>query len=163
MRWRTTVAAMLCAASAATILAADDHMPLPTFDVLTATGVSVSSAHLSAESRWLVVYVVPECGSCDRLLMALVDWQRTLPPNRIVVIVGAALAEAATYAADHRIGDAAGIAWYADPSLAGRRALGLQRSPALIAVEEGRRAWIISGVLNDPQTIEPAVRGWTLR
>lgn len=39
----------------------------------------------------------------------------------------------------------------------------LQHVPALVAVERGRIAWVVTGVLNDPAAVEPIVRSWTAR
>ena len=144
-------------------VSAGEQTAVPAFDVVSPAGVATASARLSTEPRFLLVYVTPDCRSCDRLLSAVVDWQRTLPPNRIVVLIGAAPSAALAYARDRGIGADVGITWYADPSRQGRAALGLQHAPALVAVENGQLAWVVSGVLNDPHAVEQAVRGWTGR
>jgi len=51
----------------------------------------------------------------------------------------------------------------ADADQHASRALGLQHEPALIAVENGRIAWVVTGVLNDPSAVEPVIRNWTVR
>jgi hypothetical protein len=53
--------------------------------------------------------------------------------------------------------------WYADADSQAARALGLQHEPALVAIENGRVAWTVTGVLNDPLTVEPIIRNWTVR
>jgi hypothetical protein len=52
--------------------------------------------------------------------------------------------------------------WYADADAQGARTLGLQHEPALVAIENGRVAWTVTGVLNDPRAVEPIIRNWTV-
>ena len=138
-----------------------DHGALPAFDLVSPAGAIVASAKLSTEARWLLIYVSTTCGSCDRLLSALEQWRPTLPNGRIVIVVRGARDAARQYAAQHA--DAAGLPWYADADLQCARALGLQHEPALVAVENGRIAWVVTGVLNDPGAVEPIIRNWTAR
>src|SRR5712672_2100052 len=144
----------------ASALAPGEQRPVPAFDLMSADGAAVASSSLSTEPRWLLVYVSPDCRSCDRLISSVIDWQRTLPPNRIVLVIDGSSSAALSYAHDRGIADVTGITWYADPARHGRNALGLQYSPALVAVENGQLAWVVSGVLNDPQAVEQVVRGW---
>jgi hypothetical protein len=121
----------------------------------------VTSAALSKPAPWLLIYVSTACGSCDRLLSALNQWRPTLPQGRIVVVIRGARDAAEAYAKQHA--DAAGMDWYADADSQAARALGLQHEPALVAIENGRVAWTVTGVLNDPLTVEPIIRNWTVR
>ncbi len=144
-------------------LRAIEKEPLPAFSVVSPSGAAVASSQLSQEARWLLVYVAADCRSCDRLVSALNEWQRTLPANRLVLVIGAAPDVAQKYAREHGIDDAAGMAWYADVDRSGSRALAVERVPALVAIENGRIEWVVSGVLNDPGAVEPIVRNWTAR
>jgi hypothetical protein len=141
--------------------AAADQPAMPTFNLVSPAGVPVASTALSNEARWVLLYVSTACGSCDRLLAALDRWRPTLPPGRIVVVIRGSRESAHSYATRH--GDAAGMAWFADAEQSGARALGLDHEPALIAIENGRVAWTVTGVLNDPQAVEPIIRNWTIR
>jgi hypothetical protein len=38
----------------------------------------------------------------------------------------------------------------------------VQHEPALVAIENGRVAWTVTGVLNDPHAVEPIIRNWTV-
>ncbi len=144
-------------------LHADDRRPLPAFTLLSPVGGVVPSSQLAAAARPLLVFVTPDCRPCDRLIAALIEWQTTLPANRLVIVIGAAADRARTYADQRGLGDAAGIGWYADPQQAGASALGVARAPALVAVDSGRVEWIISGVLNEPSALESIVRSWMNR
>ena len=134
---------------------------LPAFTLVSPAGVAVASSEISNEAHWLLIYVSTACGSCDRLLSALEQWRPTLRQNRIVVVIRGPRDDAQSYATRHA--DAAGLPWYADADQQASRALGLQHEPALIAVENGRIAWVVTGVLNDPSAVEPVIRNWTVR
>jgi hypothetical protein len=165
VRARLLPALLVCcvASIAPAALRAAAQQPLPGFSVSSPEGGIVAAAELSREQRWLMVYVEPNCRSCDRLVSALVGWQRTLPPGRIVVVIGGGLAGAQAYARERGLDGATGITWYADPDRRGASALGLQHLPSLVAVESGRIGWVLSGVLNDPGAVESAVTNWTAR
>jgi hypothetical protein len=165
-RWQMRLSVALfvaCVISVGARLGADERRPLPAFSVVAPTGVSVASAQLSTESHPLLVYVVPDCRACDRLIAALIDWQPTLPANRLVVIIGASTEAARTYAQERHISGTGTISWYADPLQAGASALGVRHMPALVAVDNDRIEWTVSGVLNAPGALESIVRSWTAR
>ena len=50
----------------ANALAAGEQQALPAFDLVSADGATVASFRLSTEPHWLLVYVSPDCRSCDR-------------------------------------------------------------------------------------------------
>jgi peroxiredoxin len=134
---------------------------MPAFTLTSPAGAAVASSEISNEAHWLLIYVSTACGSCDRLLSALEQWRPTLPQGRIVVVIRGPRDEVQSYATRHV--DAAGLPWYADADQQASRALGLLHEPALIAVENGRIAWVVTGVLNDPSAVEPVIRNWTVR
>ncbi|MCU1383323.1 MAG: hypothetical protein JWL71_2020 [Acidobacteria bacterium] len=165
-RWHRRLSVALfaaCVMSRGVRLGADERKLLPAFTVVAPTGAAVAISELSTEPHALLVYVVPDCRACDRLIAALIDWQPTLPANRLVIIIGAATDPARTYAQDRHIAGTGGIAWYADPLQTGASALGLQHMPALVALDDGRVEWTVSGVLNAPSALESIVRSWTAR
>ena len=138
-----------------------DQNPMPAFELVSPAGAVVASGDLSTEAHWLLVYVAATgCGSCDRLMSALEQWRPTLPQRRVVIVVRGSREAVQAYATQHAVADGA---WYADSGESGARALGLQHVPALVAVERGRIAWLVTGVLNDPAAVEPIVRSWTAR
>jgi len=156
------IAAALAASgvmTAAASLAAAAGRPLPPLQLVSPSGAVVTDAAFANEDRWLLVYVAPDCGSCDRLLAALTGWRATLPADRVAIVVAGQPAAARAYAEAHAI-DAAGFAWYADAAGAGARAIGAMRLPTLAGVGGGELSWSISGVLNQPGVIEPTIRSW---
>ena len=167
MQWRMRLTAALfvgCVVGVGVDRAvADERRPLPPFTLVAPNGGTVASAQLSTESRPLLVYVAPDCRACDRLIAALIEWQPSMPANRIVVIIGAAADVARAYAEERQIAETSAISWFADPLQSGASALGVQHVPALVAIDGGRIEWIVSGVLNEPAALEPIVRTWTSR
>jgi hypothetical protein len=157
--WVSVLVAVMVALGAGGARAADQNA-LPAFDLVSPAGAAVASAALSKQVRWVLIYVSTACGSCDRLLSALEQWRPTLPQDRIVVVIRGARDAAEGYAKQHA--NAAGMAWYADADAQGARALGLQHEPAIVAIENGRVAWTVTGVLNDPLAVEPIIRNWTV-
>jgi hypothetical protein len=111
---------------------------------------------LSTQPRWLLVYVSPDCRTCERLIESLKDWQSPNLASRTVVVVRSS--DAARYIAEHRSGF--DVAWYADLQDDAWRSLELKNAPTLLGVEGGEIKWTISGVLNDPKTLESVVRRW---
>jgi len=156
-----TLSLVVMAVLGAGSVRAEEQNALPAFDLVSPAGAAVTSAALSKPAPWLLIYVSTACGSCDRLLSALNQWRPTLPQGRIVVVIRGARDAAEAYAKQHA--DAAGMDWYADADSQAARALGLQHEPALVAIENGRVAWTVTGVLNDPLTVEPIIRNWTVR
>jgi len=145
---------------ATTAVAAYEQRPLPNFNVTSAAGAPHASAALSAQPRWVIIYVTPGCRSCDRLLQALKDWQSPQLTTRAVVIVRGPSAGAAAYMAERMPSEASGIAWYADNNNEAWQALDLKGAPVLVGVEGGEIKWTISGVLNEPKSLESVVRTW---
>lgn len=136
---------------------ADSGRALPVFSVTSPTGGVVTSSALSSQARWLLVYVSPACRSCDRLLESMKEWQTAAVPSRTVIVVRGP--DASRYVAEHQ---ASGFsaAWYVDDHDEGWRTLDLKSSPALMGIEQGEIKWTVSGVLNDPKTVESVVRKW---
>ena len=141
-------------------LEAREQRALPAFTVTTPGGEAAPGRQLSAEQRWLLLYVTPGCRSCDQLLASLKEWHTPQLAARTVIVVRANPAEAAAYVASHVPSEASDIAWYIDAASSAWQALALTGAPVLVGVESGQIKWTISGVLNDPAALEPVVRSW---
>jgi hypothetical protein len=160
MRVRAWICRVLLLIAATVGVAGAERRPLPAFTVTSPAGNGVTSAALSSEERWVLIYVSPDCRSCDRLLASLKEWQSPQLTSRTVVIVRGPAAAAAAYVAARLPAEVAAIAWYADERSEAWQALSLKGTPVLIAVERGEIDWTIAGVLNDPKALEPVVRRW---
>jgi len=136
---------------------ADAGRALPVFHVTSTAGAAVSSAALSSQPRWLLVYVSSACQSCERLIGSMKQWQSSGVPSRTVIVVRGP--DAARYVSDHA-SSGLNAAWYRDDRDDGWRSLDLKSTPALMGIEAGEIKWTVSGVLNDPKAVESVVRRW---
>jgi hypothetical protein len=149
-------------AHGAVAMGQDARRALPDFTVVSPTGAPVGSASLSSEDHWLLVYVGPNCIGCDRLLATFPEWQIRDLAARVVIVVDGDLKAARSYMEPRLTPDVA-LAWYADADGRAAAALDIARRPALLAVTHGRIQWTLSGALNDPALVEPAIRKWVER
>jgi hypothetical protein len=155
--WLPVVWMVLTSAPA---LAAPER-PLPDFTVVTADGQARASGVLTSEPRWLLVYVRPESGPCNRLLRLLKDWQSAALTTRTVLVVGGTVEDARTYVERRLPKELQGfIAWYADPDESAWNALELRGTPVMLGVEDGQIQWRLAGVLSRPESLESVVRTW---
>jgi hypothetical protein len=134
--------------------------PLPAFATVTATGAVVTSAALSSETKWLLIYVVPGNPACNKLLTALQSWASPAFLSRVVIVVGGKLESAQPFIESRAATTTGSYSWYADPDGGAAKALQVQSVPAIVAVSQGKIEWTLGGVLNDPSAIEPVVRKW---
>jgi hypothetical protein len=133
---------------------------LPAFTVTTPTRAPAPGQQLSAEQRWLLLYVTPGCRSCDQLMASLKEWHTPQLAARMVIVVRANPADAAAYVSSSLPSEASDVRWYIDAASSAWQALALTGAPVLVGVESGQIKWTISGVLNDPIALEPVVRNW---
>jgi hypothetical protein len=127
---------------------------------MTPGGAAAPGQQLSAQQRWLLLYVTPGCRSCDQLMASLKEWHTPQLAARTVIVVRANPADAAEYVASHLPSEASDVPWYIDATSSAWQALALTGAPVLVGVESGQIKWTISGVLNDPLALEPVVRSW---
>lgn len=139
---------------------AREQRALPPFLVLTPAGAEAQGQQLSTEQRWLLLYVTPNCRSCEQLTASLKEWHSSQLAARTVIVVRATPADAATYISSHLPQEAADVPWYVDATASAFGALALTGAPVLVGIESGEIKWKISGVLNDPHALEPVVRSW---
>ena len=144
--------------SCESVVAAEQRV-LPAFEVEAPEGLTVSSEQLSADAQWLMVYVSPTCAACDRLLELMAARQSPAAAARTVVIVAGERAAARAYVAA-RHGVAPAMRLYADVTMQAARALALSGSPSIVAIRRGQIEWVLTGVLNDPDALEPVIRAW---
>jgi hypothetical protein len=141
-------------------LRAIDRAPLPAFTTVTATGAAVTSAALSSETKWLLIYVVPGNPACNKLLTALQAWASPAFLSRVVIVVGGKLESAQPFIDSRATTTSGSYLWYADPDGSAAKALQVQSVPTVIAVTQGKIEWKLGGVLNDPAAIESVLRTW---
>ena len=134
--------------------------PLPAFEVVTSEGAAVSSAQLSSEAQYLLVYVNAASSTSRRLLDALGDWATPELARRTVVVIGGTPQEAQRFIETGMPVSLQGTARYFDTGRSAWQALNLRGSPVLIGVRDGRTEWSLSGVLSDPAALKSVVLTW---
>jgi hypothetical protein len=150
-----SVALVLTAAAAS----AQDRA-LPDFLVRHPDGHEVASAVMSAQPKWLLVYLTPDCRPCNTFLRALPKWQSPGLAVRLVLVIAGPRTEAKAWLDKVLPADMEAPTWYADPERAAAKALELTGAPVLVGVRNGILEWELGGVLNDPAALESVVRSW---
>lgn len=149
-------AAVLLTAGAA---AAQDRA-IPEFVVTHPDGHEVASTVMSAQPKWLFVYLTPNCRPCNTFMRALPKWQSADLMARVVLVVSGPRAEARAWIEKSLPPELQSLAWYSDPDRAAAKALDLNGAPSLIGIRDGKIEWELAGVLNDPAALESVVRSW---
>lgn len=134
--------------------------PLPTFQVMAGDGAPTSSAQLSPESQWLLVYLNPASSTSRGLLQAMKEWEAPQIVSRTVLIVGGKASEAAAFIEQSLPEEQRGMRWYADADRSAWQALHLKGAPVLIGVTNGQTEWSLSGVLAEPSALKSVVLTW---
>jgi len=150
-----TIAAVLTAAAAS----AQDRA-VPEFIVRNSADQEVASSVMSAQPKWLLVYVSPDCRPCNTLLRALPKWQSAELMVRVVLVVSGKHADAKAWIEKSLPADMQSLTWYADPDRQAARALELTGAPVLMGVRNGNLEWQLGGVLSNPSALESVVRSW---
>ena len=134
--------------------------PLPAFEVVTSEGAAVSSAQLTSEPQYLLVYVNAASSTSRKLLDALGEWATPELARRTVVVIGGTPQEAQRFIESGMPASLLGTARYFDTGRSAWQALNLRGSPVLIGVRDGRTEWSLSGVLSDPAALKSVVLTW---
>ena len=134
--------------------------PLPAFEVVTSEGAAVSSAQLTSEPQYLLVYVNAASSTSRKLLDALGEWATPDLTRRTVVVIGGTPQEAQRFIEAGMPASLQGTARYFDTGRSAWQALSLRGSPVLIGVRDGRTEWSLSGVLSDPAALKSVVLTW---
>jgi len=134
--------------------------PLPAFEVVTSEGAAVSSAQLTSEPQYLLVYVNASSSTSRRLLDAIGEWATPELARRTVVVVGGTPQEAQRFIESGMPASLQNTARYFDTGRSAWQALNLRGSPVLIGVRDGRTEWSLSGVLSDPAALKSVVLTW---
>jgi hypothetical protein len=147
------------------VLAASPHAAekraMPSLTLVDATGATVTTAALSSEPQWLLIYVSPSAPAADRLIEAMKTWELGTSLRKVVFVVDGRAADTAAWA-ERRLPrtDENLPPRFLDPKGESRTALRVTGEPTLMGVRNGEIAWVLAGVLNDPTAIEPVIRNW---
>jgi hypothetical protein len=157
MSRRSVFLSLALTVAAAAFAWASPPASLPELALTSLEGDAVPAATIVREGRWLLVYVSPHAGASDSLLRALEGTEGAARPS-LVIVVGAepAAAKAMARSFEGRL-DAA---WYADPSGAARRALGLAGVPVALGLRDAHIQWTLSGGVADRRTLRSILVSW---
>ena len=150
-----TIAAVLTAA-----VAAAQQRAVPEFIVRNSADQEVASSVMSAQPKWLLVYVTPDCRPCNALMRSLPKWQSVELMVRVVLVVAGKYADAKAWVEKSLPPEMHTLTWYVDPDRRAAKALELTGAPVLIGVRDGHLEWQLGGVLNSPAALESVVRSW---
>ena len=156
--FRATVAVVLLLVAAGA--SAAEAQRLPAFQVAAPDGHKVESQAMTAEHKWLLIYLGPGCRPCESLLASLQTWQSPALMSRLVLVVGGHPAEGAAWVQKALPPELSGLRWYVDADREASTALELTGMPVLLGVLDGEVEWQVSGVLNNPSALESVVRSW---
>ena len=134
--------------------------PLPTFQVVTAEGAVVSSAQLTSEPQYLLVYVNSASLTSRKLLNALGEWATPELARRTVLVIGGTPQEAQRFIESGVPESLQAMTRYLDTGRTAWQALSLRGAPVLIGVRNGRTEWSLSGVLSEPAALKSVVLTW---
>jgi hypothetical protein len=134
--------------------------PLPAFEVVSGAGAAVSSAQLTSEPQYLLVYVNAASTTSRRLLDAMGEWATPALAQRTVLLIGGTPEEAQRFIETGVPESLQGMTRYFDTSRSAWQALNLRGSPVLIGVRQGKTEWSLSGVLSDPAALKSVVLTW---
>lgn len=159
MRFMKRAVITIAAALMASTASAQDRT-VPEFVVRNSADQEVASSVMSAQPKWLLVYVAPDCRPCNTLMRALPKWQSAELMVRVVLVVAAKQPEAKAWIEKSLPEEMRDLTWYADPDRHAATALELTGAPVLVGVRNGNIEWQLAGVLNSPSALESVVRRW---
>ena len=140
---------------------AAEKRAMPSLTLVDATGATVTTAALSSEPQWLLIYVSPSAPAADRLIEAMKTWELGTGLRKVVFVVDGRAAEASAWAERRLPRTEENLPpRFLDPKGDARTALRVTGEPTLMGVRNGEIAWVLAGVLNDPAALDPVIRNW---
>jgi hypothetical protein len=136
-----------------------ERMALPSFPLAATDGRTVSTEWLVRPGRWLLVYIEPNCGPCEKILRMIKNDEHPRVAERLVIVVGAATPDAVR-AGSAQLPDLAASGWYADPTRAAIVPLKLAGAPVIFGMDAGMIEWSLYGVLSDSGDVKSALASW---
>jgi hypothetical protein len=157
--WRATAMAICVAAGLAAGVSAAGRGPVPAFPLTLVDGTPTTSIDEIGNGVRLIVYLSPGSAASDQLARLLKQWDSPALRARTLVVLGRDMGNAREWiraAGD----DLQPLRFAVDVGGEGFRALKLTGAPHLVGVEDAQVAWVVSGVLKTPGTLESVVKTW---
>ena len=159
MKTFATLALMLALVTLDVVAA--EKRALPPLTLVNAAGETVTTATLSSESQWLLIYVSPAAPATDRLIEAMKTWELGTGLRKVVFVIDARTPDTTPWAEKLLPQTEENLPpRFFDPAGDARTALRVTGTPTLMGIKDGEIAWGLAGVLNDPAALEPVIRNW---
>jgi hypothetical protein len=156
---RAGLAALSILAGLVAGLAAAERRPVPAFPLTLVDGSPTTSIGEVGNGVRLIVYLSPGSPASDQLARSLKQWDSPALRARTLVVLGRDMGNAREWIKAAGV-DLQPLRFAVDVGGEGFRALKLTGAPHLVGVEGSQVAWIVSGVLKTPGTLESAVKTW---
>lgn len=157
--WVRGLAAGCVAAALVAAVTAAERPPVPAFALTLVDGTPTNSIGEIGNGIRLIVYLSPGSAASDQLARSLKQWDSPALRARTLVVLGRDLRNAREWikaAGD----DLQPLRFAVDVGGEGFRALRLRGAPHIVGIEDAQVAWVVSGMLRTPGTLESAVRTW---
>ena len=133
---------------------------LPNFNLKNLADVEVASSHFAERSKWLLVYLEPNCGSCFELLESFKQPELISDlPQKVVVIVAGATADEAKKIAENNPWIPP-QAWYADRNRETMSALKLTGLPITVGFRKEHEEWRLAGFPKQENATKSIILNW---
>jgi hypothetical protein len=126
------------------------NQTLPDFTLLSETNQPIKIKSLISEGKSLIIYVLPESLPAQHLINFLQNPSNALIKNRSILITGG-------LPKSDSIGK---ITTYRDFEEQAVNALNVTGSPTILGIQNGTIEWTLSGILNNPETLENIINSW---
>lgn len=160
-RIRRAAATLIMICTAATALRAVERRSWPAIDLLREDGRAAVSDRQIRSGAWIVLYVAPECASCEAVLAAADAMQGAHPRARLLVVVAAE--PSAMSRAFRRYPHLSDATWLADPTNALARELRLPPAPVVLGLRDRLIEWSVEGVLTETAQLQTIMTSWLSR
>lgn len=134
--------------------------PFPAFQIVSSANQTISTSQLPSSDRWLLIYIQPQCGTCQSVLKLLLN-QNQLPtvlPKTIVLVGGAGADKVSSIASTYP--DLPVAQWYGDPQRNGVSQLALTGAPVIFGLHQGNIQWTLAGALPDTDKFKSILTSW---
>lgn len=138
---------------------AAERQPVPAFALTLVDGTPTTSIGEVGGGVRLIVYLSPGSAPSDQLARLLKQWDSPDLRARTLVVLGRDLASAREWIAAAGT-DLQPLRFAVDVGGEGFRALRLTGAPHVVGIDDARVAWVVSGVLRAPGTLESVVKTW---
>jgi hypothetical protein len=133
---------------------------LPDFDVTTVDGQLRHSDKLALHGQWLLLYLQPNCLSCESILQLIKRKEDHPELAGRLVIVESGMAIRDLKLLKSRFPELSEAAWYTDGNRSAQMALGLAGVPVVVGVRDMTIQWSLNGILRNVKQYRTILERW---